>query len=117
MDDKYDKYDNDNDNNLYKCDCGCELYFIKYTVGLQLYLKKDNIHNIIINENKINENKINNYDFDLYKNAIINLTCNEFILLITQKKNEDSVWFHLYNEYIDLINYNIPNDSTIKENY
>ena len=96
-------------NSIYNCDCGCGLQFIKYTIGFQLYLKNDT-NNLI----SINQNKVLNYDLSQYQIMIQNLNRNDFIALLIQNQHIDPVWLHLYNEYIDLVNYDdIPHDSII----
>jgi hypothetical protein len=99
-------------NNMYQCDCGCDLVFEKYSLGVEYhinYIDEDGYGRII------SENRIVNISWNNYLDDFNNKTVGEFVQLIKQNKDIDNVWKHLYNEYI--IFENIPKNKKISFEY
>ena len=100
-------------DNTYQCDCGCNLFFEYYSLGVEYHVDNytdDNGYGRLITENRIIGHSWNNYFNDFYKKTV-----GDFVQLIKQNKDIDNVWKHLYNRYI--IFENIPQNKKVYHEY
>ena len=81
----------------YFCDCGCNIEFIKYALGIEMYFIHNGIQtNKLLSEPGMLNNSWNNYiNMELYKTWL------DLWTYICNNKNANNVMKHLYNEYQD----------------
>lgn len=98
---------NNNNNRVRLCECGCNIRFIEFSIGCDIYFIHDGRMNnkIISEEQMVNGSRWRDYIKVEFK------TWGELWNHIDANKNEDPVFFHLYNEYRDL---DIPADAVLE---
>ena len=90
----------------YFCDYGCNIEFIKYALGIEMYFIHNGIStNKLLSEPGMLNNSWNNYiDIELYETWL------DLWTYICNNKNANNVMKHLYNEYQD---FDVPVESIL----
>jgi len=98
-------------NKIYQCDCGCNLFFEDYSLGVEYQILNyidENGYGRLISENKIIDNSWEDYMYGFN-------TVGDFIQLIKENKEVDNIRKHLYNKYICFEN--IPPNKQLSYEY
>ena len=82
-------------NYVYVCKCGCNISFIDYSLGWDMYFKNnESILKYIFTENRMVDMTWNEYiDINKFK------TWDELWSHILENKDVDNIMLHLYNQY------------------